>query len=401
MSRRHYLGLCAIAKDETPFLREWVAYHHLIGFERIIVYDNESAVPAREVLADMIDAGWVETYFIEGKTVQLTAYHHCLITHGAEFEWLAFFDLDEFLLIENEMDARALLCAYDDYAGLAVNMVAFSSAGKLGRPTGLCMENYTERIGPGLSVKCMVRPDKVKLILTPHDIHLEEGCFTVNTDRLPVFGAYTPVTVDTAVLNHYFYRSQQDFEEKLQRGDAIYMGESARKMLQFYQHLEKLATRDTRILRHVGRVRAIMDGEDCPYIALDTSIAFTEPFAAALSRLVKDVESGERERARLLFLLNRKRFQDKAAYLTMGFRACLAAGDHASAESAARALLVLAPVLSSYCHFLSLYLSRGERARAEHMAYFLLRNAGGKEEHKGIAEFARAAIEEHGLSVDI
>jgi hypothetical protein len=30
----YYLGLCAIAKDETPFLKEWVGYHQYIGFEK-------------------------------------------------------------------------------------------------------------------------------------------------------------------------------------------------------------------------------------------------------------------------------------------------------------------------------------------------------------------------------
>ena len=36
------VAICAIAKNEGPYLREWVAYHHLLGFDPIIVYDHES-----------------------------------------------------------------------------------------------------------------------------------------------------------------------------------------------------------------------------------------------------------------------------------------------------------------------------------------------------------------------
>lgn len=97
MPPAHYLGLCAIAKDETPFLREWVGYHQYIGFEKIYIYDNESAVPVHESLADFYDAGVFDSYSLQGKGMQHTAYNHCLKHHGHEFVWLAFFDLDEFL----------------------------------------------------------------------------------------------------------------------------------------------------------------------------------------------------------------------------------------------------------------------------------------------------------------
>lgn len=399
MSGRHYLGLCAIAKDETPFLREWVAYHHLIGFERIIVYDNESEVPAREVLADMIDAGWAETYFIAGKAMQLTAYHHCLATHGAEFDWLAFFDLDEFLLLHKEQDARALLCGYEDFAGLGVNFAMFSSSGRLGRPEGLCLENYTEFLEFQVHVKCFVRPETVKLVLSPHDFLLKEGFFAVDTDRIPLYKGFAPVTADQAQLNHYSYRSQQDFEDKLRRGDAIYLMNSPRTRERFYEQAARPVTTDTRIMRHADRVRALMAGTGCPYIALDSAAVRSEPLVAALARLARDLEEGRPERARLTFLLNRERFQDKASYLTLGIRACMEAGDWTTAESAAKKLLAVAPALSSYSLLLSLYLASGRHGPARKLAAFLLWNA--QQEHNSELEASVCqAMAEYGLSLE-
>jgi hypothetical protein len=88
---QYYLGLCAIAKDETPFLREWVAYHHYVGFEKIYIYDNESRIPVRDSIADFYDRQICDSYTIPGRAMQLVAYNHCLKNHGHEFEWLAFF----------------------------------------------------------------------------------------------------------------------------------------------------------------------------------------------------------------------------------------------------------------------------------------------------------------------
>lgn len=36
------VALVATAKDEGPFVLEWVAYHRLAGFDPIIIYQNDS-----------------------------------------------------------------------------------------------------------------------------------------------------------------------------------------------------------------------------------------------------------------------------------------------------------------------------------------------------------------------
>lgn len=98
MSKSHYLALCAVAKDETPFLREWVEYHALIGVERFIIYDHESAVPVAETLADHVATGLVTVVNLQGFAIQLPAYNHCLQQFGGGLcQWIGFIDLDEFV----------------------------------------------------------------------------------------------------------------------------------------------------------------------------------------------------------------------------------------------------------------------------------------------------------------
>lgn len=320
-SPRHYLGLCGIAKDETPNLREWVAYHHAAGFERIFIYDNGSAVPVRDTLADMCESGIVETLSIQGPNMQLVAYNHCLQNYGHEFVWLAFFDLDEFLLLENENDARIFCAGYEEYPGISLNWCKFSSSGHLKRPPGLVIENYLESLGDDTSVKCIVRPEAVVMPLSPHHFVFKNGEFAVLPDKTEIDAGYAPPVTSLAWINHYQYRSQQDFEEKVARGYAM---PHTLDMSGFYKQAVLPVTVRTEILRHAPKVKEIVaTGMPGPYIPLDTSIALEEPFPVVMARFASAVEAGDIPLARLIFSINRRRFADKPGFSALGERLAL------------------------------------------------------------------------------
>lgn len=38
--RLAYLPICAIFKEEAPYLPEWIEFHRLMGVERFFLYDN-------------------------------------------------------------------------------------------------------------------------------------------------------------------------------------------------------------------------------------------------------------------------------------------------------------------------------------------------------------------------
>ncbi|MDR1946666.1 MAG: glycosyltransferase family 92 protein [Desulfovibrio sp.] len=86
-----YASICAIAKDEDPYIVEWAEYHLSIGFEHIHVYDNGSARPVRDILREYMDAGLVTVVdFPVEVEQQPAAYADCLAAYGAGTEWMAF-----------------------------------------------------------------------------------------------------------------------------------------------------------------------------------------------------------------------------------------------------------------------------------------------------------------------
>lgn len=108
------IALCAIVKNENIYLREWVEYHKSIGFDKIILYDNnpvDGEVP-HQVIGDYVMDGYVDVYNVRGVAwsympfnkriyLQSEAYKNCLETYHNEYKWIAFIDVDEFITISN------------------------------------------------------------------------------------------------------------------------------------------------------------------------------------------------------------------------------------------------------------------------------------------------------------
>src|SRR5215212_567322 len=162
MSSKPYLSICASYRWEGPFLREWVAFHKLVGVERFFLYDNDSDDEHREALAPYVDEGTVDVlHWPEYPMGQVKAYAHCLEAHAGDARWIAFVDVDEFLFSPAGRPVPEVLRRYERWPGVGVNRVLFGASGHETRPPGLVVENYVRRLEiPGLtsSVKSIVDP---------------------------------------------------------------------------------------------------------------------------------------------------------------------------------------------------------------------------------------------------
>lgn len=258
----NYLTLCCIAKDETLYLKEWVDYHTLLGVERFIIYDNESTIPIRQSLADYLTDEYVTVIDVQGKGAQIPAYGHCLENFGPTSKWIGFLDLDEFLLPKPTDDLRILLTDYEDYGGLGINWVVFSSSGHLGRASGSQIANYLHRFpyqySTNYHIKSIVQPHRTLAPFDPHRFTYRDNYYCVNEDYLPITGSFSPHCVNKVQINHYFFRSQQDFEEKLTRGRSDNPQEEFRHQREwFYSHLQEETIFDDGILDYLPKMHIL------------------------------------------------------------------------------------------------------------------------------------------------
>lgn len=252
--------LCGIARDEAAAdVREWVCYHLGLGFTHVALYDNGSREPLREVLAPLVARGTVSvTDFPLREAPQLSAYFHALRLWRGRAFWLAFLDIDEFLVpltgrgTDGEPWLSRLLRPYERFGGVALHWMMMGSGGHLRRPPGGTLVNYNEALGLDAHVKSIVRPELVARPLSPHHFAYRDGMYAVNEDGFPVAGACSYPTARHLRVNHYYYKSQQDFETKIARGLATPVPGGHRTLDIFYAACHQPGVRDVTVQSWLG-----------------------------------------------------------------------------------------------------------------------------------------------------
>jgi len=218
---KHYLGACLMVMDENSYLPEWIEFHRTVGVEHFYIYDNGSRMPVAETLKKDVEKGDVTVIPYPGRRVQVSIYGNCVNTFRNETKWLAIFDVDEFLFPTQYDDLRTLLKEYEGYGGLVVSSLFFGTSGHKVRPEGLQIDNFTKRLKDGdyenTFIKSIVQPDKVKEVTDPHIIRTIEGWPSVNEKGEVVTSWRSDQFVEKVRLNHYFSRSNEEFEEKAMR----------------------------------------------------------------------------------------------------------------------------------------------------------------------------------------
>lgn len=263
---KHYLALCCIVRDEDPFLREWLAYHALLGVERFYIYDNMSARPIRQSLGFLAAHPGLFIRRVHGDRMQIPVYQDCLDTFGADCRWIGFIDLDEFVLPVRDADLRPLLAEFEAYAGLGLTWRLFGSSGHLKRPEGPVIANYTEAFAVQEShqIKCFVDPARTRLAHGPHTFIHSAGGYCVNEDHYPIppQSACTFSRGRLGRVHHYFVRSQQDFEDKLRRGRPD--GGEAHEYIMFYEAAARACVKDESMLRFLPALEKALREEKLP-----------------------------------------------------------------------------------------------------------------------------------------
>lgn len=97
MKRSEEIVICAIAKQEERYLKNWCQWHLDIGFDRIYIYDNNDLDSDEEYEKfENIFPGRVEIRRARGlKANQITQYRS--FCDDNIYKWVAFIDIDEFI----------------------------------------------------------------------------------------------------------------------------------------------------------------------------------------------------------------------------------------------------------------------------------------------------------------
>ncbi|MDL2267558.1 glycosyltransferase family 2 protein [Desulfovibrio sp. OttesenSCG-928-G15] len=370
----HYLTLCCIAKEETPFLKEWLAYHAQRGVEHFYVYDNMSQTPIRDVLGGFADGKRATVLRVPGKSIQLSVYKDCLKNFGAQSRWMGFLDLDEFVFPREDTDIRVFLSEFEAYGGLAATWWLFNSSGHLKRPDGLVLQNYTEAFAEQNSyhVKCFVNPARTEAPLSPHHFQHSHGAYCVNEDHVPLspWRQFTVAEGRRIRINHYFVRSQQDFEEKIRRGRADDAADDrAYDMTMFMSALNKPSRLDTGIFQFVPELAAALERNKMP--APSPLPDSAHPFETLMDAALAFLDVGQPEKCLACLCYADEEARKKADYWTLRSMAAQIAGNVDRAERFIHEALRLECAETAYAQWQRILRAKGKNTLADGVAQMM------------------------------
>lgn len=102
--KKNKVCICTIGKKENLYAKEFVDYYKDKGINKIFLYDNndKNGENFDLVLKEYIDKGYVEIVDIRGLNApQIQAMEDCRKKNFKKFDWLIFYDMDEFLYLRN------------------------------------------------------------------------------------------------------------------------------------------------------------------------------------------------------------------------------------------------------------------------------------------------------------
>lgn len=371
-----YLSLCCIAKDEDPFLKEWIAYHSLLGVEHFYIYDNCSKTPIRKTLGSYVDGSRVTIRRVEGSGMQLPVYDDCLASFGARNRWIGFLDLDEFALPMRDNDLRVTLSEFEDYGGLAATWHMMGTSGRLARPAGPVIRNYTEAfaVQESYHVKSFVQPARTLRAVNPHSFSYIPGFFCVNEDHYPVSpGSQATFSAGNLVrVNHYFLRSQQDFEEKLVRGRADNASpKAAHDRTMFYQGAARACVKDAAIQRFLPGLEKSLSGEVLPPVS--PPLCPEAPYEEIMETASRLFETGNAEKASAFLCGGVFSHEDRADFWTLRSMIALASGNTIRADVFVRRSLALESTRTGCTQLHKVLKARGMEKEADQAAALMRR----------------------------
>lgn len=100
MSETVELAICAVARDESLYVEEWIAFHLLQGVGRVLIFDNDSGDGMPDMLVRIAEHAPVEVVRWPGSDydgMQRAAYRDGALHLAGRAEWVAFIDIDEFV----------------------------------------------------------------------------------------------------------------------------------------------------------------------------------------------------------------------------------------------------------------------------------------------------------------
>ena len=229
--------LCCIARFENKYIRDFVSYYKKIGFDKIILCDNnfDGEEHFEDVIQDYIEDGFViiENYRNKERP-QVQAYYDCFEKYKDEFTWMAFFDVDEFLTLPMHSTVKEYLSQekFNRFSAIHLNWQTYGDCGKVHYEDVPVYERFKEPLASDVrSINGLKMNTHVKTILrswtrlefsdcpNPHTPTVIDG-LVCNEHGVEIENSHVNENYDysEAYLRHYTTKTAEEYVKKISLG---------------------------------------------------------------------------------------------------------------------------------------------------------------------------------------
>ena len=232
-----------MGKEENLYAKEYVNHYKKLGYNHIFLYDNNdiNGEKFENILKEELNEGFISIINYRGYRgkkgelggPQLKIYYDCYEKNNKNFDWLSFFDFDEFLELKPiNISIQEFLnnIIYRKCQNIKINFLYYSDNELLYYDKRLVQQRFTFPLlnhSNNSVIKSTVRgglkENYWKISHGSHTSSMKYICCN-SLGEIIKYDDYTNIPFNNtyAVLKHYYTKSVEEYCNKKKRGEAFY-----------------------------------------------------------------------------------------------------------------------------------------------------------------------------------
>lgn len=274
VEKKYNVSICAIFKNEAPYLKEWIEFNNIVGVDHFYMYNNNSEDNYESILEPYIKSGLVTLIEWPQNQKQMECYQTCIKDYAGETKWLGFVDIDEFIVPKSMDSIYDFLKPFEQKAG-AVNLYwkLFGTSGRMDRDlSGLVCEDFTVCWSKYCDIgKCFYNTAFGFDYESKYAKQLHHRFWAnYNGKNIPPVNVFNHICVgnrniaDVAdfpiQINHYFTKSYKEYAMKRSKGD-VYFVINPHDEEYFYEHEMKCTSTDYSAYKYLIKLKLRIKNE--------------------------------------------------------------------------------------------------------------------------------------------
>lgn len=225
--------VCTLGKNENKYVREFVEHYEKYGVDKIYLYDNNDIDGEifENVINDYNENGFLDILNWRGKKgKQIKIINHCYRHNYKNYDWLIFFDIDEFIYIKDYPYLKSFLNKYKfkNCPLIYLNLVCHTDNNLLYYENKSLFKRFPEIVpntklgGKKLEVKFMLRGH------IPHIIIKNQHFCNKKIPNCNGFGHKNKIKNIYSTepdkkyyyIDHFYSKSTEEFINKIKSGNS-------------------------------------------------------------------------------------------------------------------------------------------------------------------------------------